>query len=142
MFSWDNGLRRRFRRTWHKPLVVERRSDKTGGYVEVVDRVEVSPQFRAGQLVHHRSSDFVGVVVDVDTEFTGTEAWYAEKAESNPPKDRPWYHVLVDGSRKQMYVAERQLEPVDDPEPIDHPWLKLFFDAFVEGSYVRTRPMN
>jgi heat shock protein HspQ len=110
--------------------------------VEIVERVEATPRFSAGQLVHHRKFDYVGVIVDVDERFAGTEDWYEEVAESRPPKDRPWYHLLVDGKRRQVYVAERHLEPVDDPEPIDHPWLKLFFDAFVEGTYVRTRPMN
>lgn len=108
----------------------------------VESRRAQTPKFRTGQVVHHTRLDYVAVVVDVDATFAGTEEWYERSADTRPPKDRPWYHVLVDGSKKQTYVAERHLEPVDDPEPIDHPWLRLYFDAFVEGAYVRVRRMN
>ena len=40
-----------------------------------------------------------------------------------PPKDEPWYHVLVDGSTQMTYVAERNLEADPDPGPIQHPLL-------------------
>lgn len=111
--------------------------------MEVVESVPRStPKFRTGQVVHHRKLDHLAVVVDVDPTFAGTEEWYERSAKNRPPKDRPWYHVLVDGVKKQIYVAERHLAPVEEPEPIDHPWLRLYFDAFVEGIYVRTRRMN
>ena len=34
----------------------------------------------------------------VDGEFAGSDEWYEEVARSRPPKDQPWYHVLVDGA--------------------------------------------
>lgn len=55
-------------------------------------------KFRPGQLVHHRLFDYRGVVVDADPEFQGTEEWYEVMARSRPPRDRPWYHVLVHGA--------------------------------------------
>ncbi len=110
--------------------------------MEIVERGDKTPHFHPGQLVHHLEQDYVGVIVDVDPVYSRRPGTDEAVDRSEPPRDRPWYHVLVDGERKQRYVSEGHLEPVEDPEPIDHPWLKLFFDAFVEGGYVRTRPMN
>ena len=53
--------------------------------------------FSPGQLVHHLRFDYRGVVVDVDATFCGSDEWYEQVARSRPPKDAPWYHVLVDG---------------------------------------------
>ena len=52
-------------------------------------------RFRVGQPVHHKRFDYRGVIVDVDPAFAGTEEWYQVMATSRPPRDRPWYHVLV-----------------------------------------------
>ncbi|MFE8071131.1 heat shock protein HspQ [Marinobacteraceae bacterium S3BR75-40.1] len=96
------------------------------------------PKFAPGQLVHHRKFDYRGVIVDVDAEFEATEEWYEQMARSRPPKDKPWYHVLVDGAEHSTYVAERHLEPDDSEEQIDHPALGHFFDRFVGGRYHRS----
>ena len=58
-----------------------------------------TPRFAIGELIHHRRFDYRGVIVDVDPEFQGTEEWYEQMAVSRPPKDAPWYHVLVDDGR-------------------------------------------
>lgn len=99
-------------------------------------------RFAVGQLVRHLRFDYRGVVADVDATFQGTEEWYERMARSRPPKDRPWYHVLVDGAQHTTYVAERHLE--DDPSgrPVRHPLLDRLFDAFEDGRYVRARPLN
>ncbi len=52
-------------------------------------------KFSVGQIVRHKLFDYRGVVVDVDPTFQSTEDWYQQMAKSHPPKDRPWYHVLV-----------------------------------------------
>jgi heat shock protein HspQ len=57
-------------------------------------------KFSIGQLVHHRLFDYRGVIVDVDAVFLGSEEWYEQVAKSKPPKDQPWYHVLVHGGRR------------------------------------------
>ena len=67
-----------------------------------------------GQVIRHRKFDYRGVIVDVDPTFSGTETWYDAVARSRPPKDRPWYHVLVDGQEHVTYVAERHIEA--DPD--------------------------
>ncbi|MFP4560858.1 MAG: heat shock protein HspQ [Thiohalorhabdus sp.] len=95
-----------------------------------------SPRFRVGQLVHHRRFNYRGVIVGVDPEFRGTEAWYQLMATSRPPKDRPWYQVLVHNAGHRTYVAERNLEPDPSGEQIDHPELGRFFTAFSGGRYV------
>lgn len=99
-------------------------------------------KFESGQLVSHLKFGYRGVVVSVDEQFEGTEEWYEEVARSRPPRDRPWYHVLVDGATHETYVAERHLELDDSEAPVDHPLLSIFFDELRDGRYIRTRAMN
>ena len=77
----------------------------------------VKPKFFVGQIVHHNRFDYRGVIVDVDASFQGTESWYDQVARSRPPKDQPWYRILVDGIDQETYVAERHLEPAPDTTP-------------------------
>ncbi|MBT8132864.1 MAG: heat shock protein HspQ, partial [Gammaproteobacteria bacterium] len=79
--------------------------------------------------------DYRGVIIDVDAEFSGSDEWYEEVAKSRPPKDRPWYHVLVDGAEHITYVAERHLEQDPTGEPVRHPAIQAFFDGFEDGVY-------
>jgi heat shock protein HspQ len=102
----------------------------------------VAHKFSIGQLVHHLKFGYRGVVVDVDLGFGLSEAWYEAVARSRPPKDRPWYRVLVDGSGRETYVAERHLEADDAERPIEHPRIDEFFDSFRDGYYVRERALN
>ena len=98
--------------------------------------------FRVGELIRHKLFDYRGVVVDVDATFAGTEEWYEAMARSRPPKDEPWYHVLVHGAEHSTYVAERNLEPDPNGEPIAHPVLDRFFDELRDGVYVRHRTIH
>lgn len=93
-------------------------------------------KFGVGQLVHHKLFDYRGVIIDVDPHFLGTEDWYRNVAKSRPPKDRPWYHVLVDGAEHQTYVAERNLEPDQAGGPVDHPDVPAYFRALGNEGYV------
>lgn len=99
-------------------------------------------KFSIGDLVRHNLFDYRGVIVDVDQTFQASDRWYDEVAKSRPPKDRPWYHVLVDGSCHYTYVAERNLEPDDRIEPIDHPMVAYFFTRFERGKYYRVDRAN
>lgn len=98
-------------------------------------------KFSVGQIVHHKLFDYRGVVVDVDPTFQSTEDWYQQMAKSHPPKDRPWYHVLVHDAGLNTYVAERNLEEDESDAPINHPAVSQFFSDFRDGTYV-PRPMN
>ena len=81
-------------------------------------------------------------MVDVDASFQGSEAWYDAMARSRPPKDQPWYHVLVHEAEHMTYVAERNLEPDESGEPVVHPILDHYFDEMQSGRYVRARTLH
>lgn len=91
--------------------------------------------FTVGQIVRHKRFGYRGVIYDVDPCFQGTEDWYEAMARSRPPKDQPWYRVLVHGQPTTTYVAERNLEPAADTGPIEHPFLERFFSAYEGGLY-------
>lgn len=92
-------------------------------------------RFPLGAVVYHHKQGYRGVVFGVDAEFALTEAWYERVAQSRPPKDAPWYHVLVHGSSKTTYVAERNLVPAADLSPVEHPLLDTFFLSFDGAAY-------
>ncbi|MFQ5597330.1 MAG: heat shock protein HspQ [Nitrospiria bacterium] len=94
-------------------------------------------KFFVGQLVHHLLFDYRGVVVDVDPEYQGTEEWYRQVARSKPPKDQPWYHVLVHNGKHMTYVAERNLKADPSKSKIKHPLIEHFFTGFEKGKYIR-----
>ena len=95
-----------------------------------------------GQPVHHKKFDYRGVVVDIDPVFQQSDDWYEAMARSRPPKNRPWYHVLVHGAQHMTYVAERHLEPDLTGKPIEHPLLGRFFSGFSDGLYRLHKPAN
>ena len=94
-----------------------------------------SAKFAPGALVRHKLFEYRGVVIDVDPHFQDTPEWYGMMAKSRPPKERPWHHVLVDGSDVQTYVAESNLALDESGARIAHPWLDRFFQSFLEGRY-------
>ena len=95
------------------------------------------PAFRVGQLVHHKLFDYRGVVIGVDKVFKGTEEWYQQMARSGPPKDQPWYHVLVHNASHQTYVAARNLTRDTTGQPVQHPLVDHYFLGFERGVYIR-----
>lgn len=99
-------------------------------------------KFAVGQLIQHKLFEYRGVIIDVDPEFRGTEEWYENVARSRPPKDAPWYHVLVDDGELQTYVAERNMEPDDSGGPINHPGVDFYFEGLGEGGYIACRKGN
>jgi len=99
-------------------------------------------KYSVGDLIQHQLFDYRGVVVDVDPTFQSTEEWYEAVARSRPPKDQPWYYVLVHGAAHTTYVAERNLKPDSSAEPINHPMLSHFFKKFEGGRYVRETRAN
>ncbi len=96
-------------------------------------------RFGIGQLVHHVLFDYRGVVYDVDPTFAGSEEWYEQVARSRPPKNQPWYRVLVHEQGHVTYVAERNLEEDTSAEPIRHPATWQLFERFEDGVYVPRR---
>ena len=98
--------------------------------------------FFVGQLVEHRLFNYRGVIVDVDPVFSGTDEWYETVARTRPPKDKPWYRVLVHRQASETYVAERNLAHDSSQDPIEHPLVDRFFVAFENGVYVSRRSVN
>ena len=97
--------------------------------------MEHTARFFVGQIVHHTKFDYRGVIFDVDATFHGSDEWYEQVARSRPPKDRPWYRVLVDGGEHTTYVAERNLEADESGEAIHHPLLSVLCGEFRDGHY-------
>ena len=92
-------------------------------------------KFSVGQIIRHKRFDYRGVIVDVDPVFQGTEQWYERMAVSCPPKDRPWYQVLVHEAAHLTYVAERNLAADESGEQISHPLVAHYFSDFADGVY-------
>jgi len=92
--------------------------------------------FCVGQQVKHALFEYRGVIIDVDPKFMLSEDWYDLMAKSRPPKEEPWYRVLVHSATHETYVAERNLEPCDLKEPINHPGIDNYFSAFENGRYI------
>ena len=99
-------------------------------------------RFAVGDLVHHKLFGYRGVVVDVDARFMLSEEWYENVARSRPPKDKPWYHLLVHNAMHNTYVAERNLQADRSTDPIQHPLVEFQFNAFKNGRYVTSRKTN
>lgn len=99
-------------------------------------------KFQVGQIIHHKLFDYLGVVFDVDSVFQGTEEWYERMASSQPPKDRPWYRVLVNEADHVTYVAERNLEAAEKPQRISHPFIDQLFSEFDGKRYILRHQMH
>ncbi len=99
-------------------------------------------KFDIGQVIKHRLFGYRGVIFDIDPHFYGTEDWYRQMAKSHPPRDQPWYRVLVDGAIHDTYVAERNLTPDDSGQRIGHPLVNELFDGFQNGAYYIERRIN
>ncbi len=93
-------------------------------------------KFAIGDIIQHHLFTYRGVIFDVDFQFLGSDEWYEKVAHSHPPKDQPWYHVLVDNAQHVTYVAERNLTLSNNHSPIFHPLLDEFFIAFQDGRYL------
>ncbi len=93
-------------------------------------------KFGIGEIVEHLKFGYRGVVYGVDATFSLSEEWYETVARSRPPRDAPWYHVLVDGAAHSTYVAERHLLPSGDTGQIEHPELGAHFARFDGQRYL------
>jgi heat shock protein HspQ len=94
------------------------------------------PEFAAGDVVRHRRYGYRGVVVAVDAWCRADPQWYLSNA-TQPDREQPWYHVLVDSSEQVTYPAEENLVADRSGLPIRHRWLSRFFCAFEDGRYIR-----
>ena len=102
--------------------------------------INYKAKFRIGQTVYHKLFDYRGVVFDIDPFFQNSDEWYEQVAQSRPPKDKPWYHVLVHTAEHTTYVAEQNIAFEEYPKSIQHPLINSLFTKF-DGSqyYLKSR---
>ena len=103
-----------------------------------------SPKFTPGQIVSHIKYSYRGLVVESDESCQADEIWY-QSNQTQPDREQPWYHLLVDGNQHVTYVAQSNLELDLSGEPIVHPMLNLFFYGIDEenNKYLRNNiPFN
>lgn len=94
------------------------------------------PVFTPGATVRHRKYGYRGVVVDFDLRCLADDDWYRSNR-SQPDKQQPWYHVLVDGGELITYAAQENLAPDDADEPVVHPLMDRFFEQTRKPPYRR-----
>ncbi|NVJ97405.1 MAG: heat shock protein HspQ [Alphaproteobacteria bacterium] len=99
-------------------------------------------RFAPGTVVIHRRFGYRGLIFDVDAVYSQSPEWYDIMASSHPPKDRPWYHVLVDGETHTTYVAEDNLVECNQTEEFDHPLLSRLFTASSGGDFASRHVVN
>ncbi len=99
-------------------------------------------RFAPGTVVRHRRFGYRGLIFDVDAMYSQSPEWYDVMASSHPPKDRPWYHVLVDGETHTTYVAEDNLEVCAETEEFEHPLLSRLFTADAGGDFASRHVVN
>lgn len=94
------------------------------------------PKFEIGQLIHHQRYGYRGVIVAVDGHCKADPEWYMAN-KTQPAREQPWYHVLVHGTEQCTYVAQSNLVADETGEPVKHPFVAYFFEAFEGGKYER-----
>jgi len=99
-------------------------------------------RFSVGQLVRHKLFRYRGLIFDLDPCFQGDEKWYEQVALSRPPREQPWYRVLVHKAMHTTYVAERNLLADDAGEAIVHPLTNRYFTALENGVYQKIQAHN
>ena len=92
--------------------------------------IDYKAKFRIGQIVQHKLFGYIGVVFDIDPFFQSSDEWYEQVARSRPPKNKPWYHVLVHAAEHTTYVAEQNLDLEENPKAIQHPLVHSLFAEF------------
>ena len=101
-----------------------------------------TPQFVPGELIMHKHYRYRGVIVSVDPFCKASEEWY-QSNKTQPSKNQPWYHVLVDQEAHVTYSAQSNLLPDKSAQTVTHPMTNLFFSGFEKGRYVRNEvPWN
>ncbi len=88
----------------------------------------ICSKFSIGQQVRHKLLGFLGVIIDIDPEYSLTEKKLENiKNENNKSfKKYPWYHVVTEDNNGQpihIYLAEIQLSWETQKEHPEQPSL-------------------
>ena len=95
------------------------------GYISTND----APEFSPGDVILHKKYNYRGVIVAYDSTCQAPDQWY-QKNQSQPNRNQPWYHVLVDGNQNVTYVAQSNLIHDQTGHPVVHGMLNLFFSCY------------
>ena len=90
-----------------------------------------SPKFSPGEVIEHQMYGYRGVIVDYDNTCQAPEHWY-QSNKTQPDRNHPWYHILVDGNQQVTYAAESNLTDDQSGQPVVHGMLNLFFSGYNE----------
>nr|WP_314266864.1 heat shock protein HspQ [uncultured Moellerella sp.] len=79
----------------------------------------ITSKFGIGQQVRHKLFGYLGVIVDVDAEYSLDQPHDDDIASNNTLRSAPWYHVVMEddeGEAVHTYLAEVQItyEAYDD----------------------------
>lgn len=81
-------------------------------------------KFGIGQQVRHSLLGYLGVIVDIDPEYSLDEPSDDEVAVNDELRAAPWYHVVMeddDGEPVHTYLAEAQLKSEASDEHPEQP---------------------
>jgi len=81
----------------------------------------ITSKYGIGQQVRHRLLGYLGVVIDVDAEYSLEKPDLDEIAADESLRGAPWYHVVMEDDKGQpihTYLAEIQ---IDHEARIPHP---------------------
>ena len=86
----------------------------------------IASKYGIGQQVRHSLLGYLGVVVDIDPEYSLDEPTVEELAVNADLRAAPWYHVVMeddDGQPVHTYLAEAQLSSELQAEHPEQPSL-------------------
>ncbi|ABF13859.1 heat shock protein HspQ [Candidatus Palibaumannia cicadellinicola] len=72
----------------------------------------IASKFGIGQQVRHKLFGYLGVIIDVDPEYSLDKPYIDKIAADDSLRTAPWYHVVMedeDGKPVHTYLAEAQL---------------------------------
>ena len=93
-----------------------------------------SPEFGLGNIIEHTRYGYRGVVVDFDETCQAPKDWY-QSNQTQPERNQPWYHVLVDGNQQVTYVAQSNLQADQSKQQVVHGMINLFFSGYDENNH-------
>jgi heat shock protein HspQ len=86
----------------------------------------IASKFGIGQQIRHRLHGYLGVVIDIDPEYSLEPPQPDEVANNETLRLSPWYHVVIEddeGHPIHTYLAEAQLTYEDIDAHPEHPLL-------------------
>ncbi len=95
----------------------------------------ISSKFNIGQQVRHKLLGFLGVIIDIDPEYSLNNIKLNELTNNELLKKSPWYHVIIEddnGYPIHTYLAEAQLSWELQKEHPDQPSLDELSNSIIK----------